>query len=228
MAAAPTMAEIARGQGGTASGATSATQGSSYPSGSDRSGRRVDAGDLRVESPSSRFVEYRQRSDFFEMQIPSNWHAYEADNGFGVTIVPNGGVVDTGNGQQSVVYGVIVNHYDPFEGSSSARNVSLGQATSDLVNQIRRTNPHLAVVSRAQRSNVDGQAGLSTVLSGTSPVTRQEERVTVFTRQMGDGHVIYMLMIAPGRDYAGMNPAFSRMVESLRVNDQVAHADQPR
>ena len=182
---------------------------------------------MRVEAPSGQYTDFRQRNDFFEMQIPSNWRAYEAENGFGVTIVPDGGVVDTGNGQESIIYGVIVNHYDPFEGSYGRRNASIDQATNDLINQIRQSNSHLQVASRGRRETIDGQPGMSTTLSGTSPVTGEEERVTVVTRQMGDGHILYTLLIAPGREYGAFSPAFNRMVQSLRVNDEAAHASNP-
>ena len=208
MGAAPTMADIARGGGRTTQ--TARTQG-----------RRV--GRVRIDAPSKRYVDFRQRNDFFEMQIPSNWQAFEAANGFGVTIVPEGGVVDAGDGQESIVYGVIVNHYDPFEGGYGQRRPNLTQATNDLVDQILQTNPHLRVASRPRRESVGGQAGLSTTLSGTSPVTGEEERVTAFTRQLGDGHVLYSLLIAPGRDYGRMSQAFSRIVQTLRVDDRAAH-----
>jgi predicted Zn-dependent protease len=217
MGTAPTMAEIARGGGRTAQG--SGRSGSSYPSARTRG----QVGNVRVDPPSTRYTSFRQRNDFFEMQIPSNWRAHDAQNGFGVTIVPEGGVVDGGNGQEAIVYGVIVNHYDPFEGSTSRRNPTLAQATTDLVTQIRQSNTHLRVATRARRETIDGAPGMSTVLSGTSPLTGETERVTLVTREMGDGHVIYTLLIAPDRDYAAMNPAFTRMVQSLRVNDESAH-----
>jgi Zn-dependent protease with chaperone function len=216
MGTAPTMAEISRGGGRTSSSP-------SYPSGRTPQGRQTGNGNVRIEAPSTRYTDFRQRDDFFEMQIPSNWRAYEAQNGFGVTIAPEGGVVDNGNGQESIVYGVIVNHYDPFEGSSGRRNATIDQATTDLINQIRQGNSHLQVASRGRRETIDGQPGMSTTLSGTSPVTGEEERVTVVTRQMGDGHILYTLLIAPGRDYAAVSTAFNRMVQSLRVNDDAAH-----
>jgi hypothetical protein len=62
------------------------------------------------------------------------------------------------------------------------------------------------------------------VLSGRSPVTGDDERVTVFAREMGDGHVIYSLFIAPGRDYAALSRTFTQMMNSLQVNDRAAHA----
>jgi Zn-dependent protease with chaperone function len=217
MGTAPTMAEISRGGGRTSS---------SYPSGRTSQGRvgQDRVGSVRIDAPSTRYTDFRQRNDFFEMQIPSNWQAFEAQNGFGVTIVPEGGVVDTGDGQQSIIYGVIVNHYDPFEGTSGRRNATIEQASTDLINQIRQTNSHLRANARGRRETIDGQPGYSTTLSGTSPVTGEEERVTVVTRQLADGHVLYTLLIAPGRDYNSVSTAFNRMVQSLRVNDDAAHA----
>ena len=61
------------------------------------------------------------------------------------------------------------------------------------------------------------------MLRGNSPVTGQEERVTVFARELPDGHIAYALFIAPGRDYAPLSATFNRMIGSLQVNDAVAH-----
>jgi hypothetical protein len=180
------------------------------------------AAQVRVEAPSSRFATFRHRQDYFEIDHPDNWESYQSDDGFGVTIVPRGGVVEATNGQQSIVYGAIVNHYDPFE-AGAGRAVTLDSATTDLVNQIRGTNSYLRTNGRARREVVDGMNGRSVVLSGRSPVTGAEERVTVFTRETGDGHVIYAVFIAPGRDYAALGATFTRMIRSLRVNDQAAH-----
>jgi hypothetical protein len=236
MGNAPTMADIARGGGRTGS--------SSYPSGRQgqqgqqgqgrRQAQQGQIGNVRVDPPSTRYTSFRQRSDFFEIQIPSNWRAYDAQNGFGVTIVPDGGVVDTGNGQQGLVYGVVINHYDPFEGTAGRRNPTLAQATTDLVRQIRESNAYLRPAGGArrqatgigQRQAVGTEGGMTRVLAGLSPVTGEQEMVTLVTQQMGDGHVLYALLIAPERDYAAMDPAFTRMVQSLRVNDRSAHGGQ--
>jgi hypothetical protein len=79
-------------------------------------------------------------------------------------------------------------------------------------------------VPDSQRNDrINGAAALSVVLSGLSPVTREEERVTLFTRELPDEHVIYALFIAPAVDYKELRPTFERMVSSLRVNDEAAH-----
>jgi beta-barrel assembly-enhancing protease len=180
---------------------------------------------VRVEQPSTRFSSFRQRNDFFTIEYPQNWRPYEAQNGFGVTIVPEGGVVDGGDGQESIVYGVIVNHYDPFEGGGgTTRGGNLDAATADIIAQVRQTNSYLRPLSRTPRREVvDGAQARSVVLSGRSPVTGQDERVTVFAREMGDGHVIYSVFVAPAQDYSALSQTFSRMMQSLRVNDQAAH-----
>jgi len=190
-----------------------------------------------VERPSSRFRTYRQREDFFEIQYPENWRVAEPRSGYGVTILPEGGVARSSGGQEVLVYGVVINHYEPFEGSIGdvftdrrepvSGDSSLEQATNDLVNQLVQDNRHLSVVRNStRRQTVDQARALSVVLAGTSPVTREEERVTVFTRELPDGHVIYALFIAPGRDYSELSGTFQKMITSLRVNDRSAHSER--
>ncbi len=60
-------------------------------------------------------------------------------------------------------------------------------------------------------------------LSGRSPITGQEERVTVLTRGLSDDHVLYALCIVPGSGYDSMARTFARMLRTLNVNDDAAH-----
>ena len=104
MPRAGTMAQISR---------TAASGG-----GSPSAGPAAGAGDVvRIERPSTRFRTFRQRNDFFQIQYPDNWRAAEPSSGYGVTLLPPGGAVRASNGQEVLVYGVVVNHYEPFEGS---------------------------------------------------------------------------------------------------------------
>ena len=223
---APTMGQIAQ-----------AAQGSGSGSGS---GQPTVAGGVpsqqgSIERPSTRMRTYRQRGDFFQIQYPENWRVSEGAGGHGVTLLPEGGAVRASNGQDILVYGVVINHYEPFGGSIgnvftdrtdpvTGRQGTLEQATNDLVDQLVQNNRHLRFVRNStKRQTIDGAQALSVVLAGTSPVTRVEERVTVFTRELPDGHVIYALFIAPAQDYSALSNTFQSMVSSLRVNDNAAH-----
>lgn len=198
-----------------------------------------------IDRPSTEFRTFEQRRRFFTMEYPANWRVYEPVSGNGVTIAPDGGFVNTGGEERDLIYGVIINHYDPFNeddsdrfgdpygfgqgfvagsGSGSGDRTQLARATNDLLAEILRNNANLKMVPDSQRNDrINGEPALSVVLSGRSPVTRTEERVTLFTRELQDEHVIYALFIAPAEDYDGLRPAFERMVSSLRVNDEAAH-----
>ena len=197
--------------------------------------------DVRVDQPSSRFQRFEQRNGYFTIEHPDNWRTYASDSGYAVSLAPDGGVVDTGNGQQAMLYGVIVNHYAPFEGDTERRQESrqrsyapfedtdgwrgsLEDATDDLVRQVIRSNSYLrAQDGQARREQIDGASSFSVVLTGRSPVTRQEERVTVVTRGLSDGHVIYALCIVPGQGYDSMARTFTHMLRTLTINEDATH-----
>lgn len=237
MPPAKTMQQIARkDSSATTSNRTSTARADGTP---------VRIGD--IESPSTQFRTFQQRRRFFTIEYPSNWRVYEPVNGYGVTIAPEGGFVDTGGEEKDLVYGVIVNHYDPFDDddadsrfgeptagegllSGSERDARsqdsqvLAAATNDLLGEIMKSNPNLKIVPDSQRNDrINGAPALSIALSGRSSSTGEQERVTLFTRQLEDEHVIYALFIAPAADYEDIKLTFQRMVSSLRVNDAAVH-----
>lgn len=210
--AAPTMAQIA--QQGVAS--TSSSRNRSMTSSSGSIGN--------VAAPSSSLRQYSGPSGAYRLSYPSNWRVYDSA-GFGVTIAPEGGIGSVG-GRTEVVYGAIVNHYDPFGNTSASYggNVTLQEASSDLIAQIRQSSPHLRLVSgSAQQITLDGRRGIAATLRGTNPNTRIAERVTVVTRALADGHLIYMLFVTPEQQASRYNGVLNAMLESLDVNDTRRH-----
>lgn len=207
--------------------------GESAPAPAPRSGRDRSIPEIRVAGPSTEFRVFAQRDGLFAIGHPDNWRTYEAEQGYGVVIAPEGGFVDAGGRERDLISGVIVNHYDPFEDDSSDRagdrlvegNSSLVRATNDLLGTILRANPDLKMLRDSERRNrIDGAPSVSVILSGRSPVTRQEERVTLFTREVADDHIVYALFIAAEQDYERLNETFSRMISTLQVDAEAAHA----
>lgn len=185
---------------------------------------RGSSGTVRVAAPSRQLRTYTDRSRLYQVSYPSNWRVYDG-NGHAVTIAPEGGLGQV-NGQTEIVYGAIVNHYEPFGNvrTRSGRAVTLEQATDDLIAQIRRGSPHLGVVRGSQSQfRLAGGRGLGATLAGTSRNTGLRERVTLVTRQLADGHLIYMLFIVPEQDAANYNGLLTSMVNSLQVNDTGRH-----
>lgn len=202
--------------------------------------------EVSVDRPSTTFRSFGQRSGFFRVDYPENWSVYEPANGYGATLAPAGGYVDNGNEERDLVYGVIINHYAPIDRDAGSRfgggdpadyrtgfvndsgtpisRTTLAEATNDLIAQILRSNPNLKIEANSQRTDrISGAPALSLVMAGRSDVTAQEERVTLFTRELADDDVIYALFIAPGQDYGELSKTFDRMIASLEVNDRAVH-----
>ena len=192
------------------------------------------ANGLSIERPSSQFRVFQQAEGVYQLEQPDNWEAYVASGGYGVTIVPRAGFVTSASGRQNISYGVIVNHYVPFDGAVGTHFVDpngsmfgrtpLDEATSDLVRNILASDPYLARVGDSVQSQVmAGHPSLSVELVGRSPDTGHNERVTVVARQLPDEHVVYMLLIAPEAEYAALTPTFDRMVRSFRGDEHGSH-----
>jgi hypothetical protein len=198
--------------------------------------------DLQIVPPSGRFVRFTHTSGFIAIDRPDNWNAYQAANGSTVSIAPEAGVAQTSDGVQHMIYGMIVSHYEPFaapQGTGGAAyqrrsyvpiedrtpaTSSLQDATNDLVGTLIASNTYLTMVAGSTRTErIAGAPALSLELSGYSPVTCQQERVTVFTRRLSDGHVVYALAIVPAANYDEFNPTYVRMMQSLVINASAAH-----
>ena len=227
--AAPTMAQIAQ------SGPAAQGGGQSRPTNRGTPQQQQQTANIQVPPPSAQMRTYSAPSGAYRVSYPSNWKVYQ-EGANGVTIAPEGGVGDVG-GRTEVVYGAMINHYQPFGSqgmTSSLRgtpnsnvymgNVSLEDATNDLLGQVRQGSPYLNLVKNStQKFNVSGGRALAVALSGTDPNTGLNERVNVIARQLEDGHLLYMLFVTPEKDASRYGPVLQSMVNSLQVSDTARH-----
>ncbi|HUR80911.1 MAG TPA: M48 family metallopeptidase [Thermoanaerobaculia bacterium] len=201
---APTMAQIAQGR-------TPSSGGSNPP--------MTSSSGVRVPAPSSSWRQYTNQTRSYALAYPSNWRVYE--QGFGVTIAPEGGV-GTVSGRSEVVYGAIINHYEP---QSHGGRVTMKTATSDLLGQIQQASPHLRVISgstqqlRLNTGDSSGGTALAASLRGRNPNTGIDERVTVVTRALPDGHLMYLVFVTPESDARNYSSVLNQMVSSIQVAD---------
>lgn len=195
---------------------------------------------VRVPPPAARQVRFAQTSGLFSINRPINWRPMQSQNSFAVTLAPDAGVIQTGDGNQHVVYGMILNHYAPFGmavrgdtigryTASGPREGTLEDATNDLVSMLLRVNPYLRAEQNSARSEtISGGRAYSVRLNGMNPLTGENERVTLFSRALSDGHVIYALGIVPDRYARAAAPAMIRMMRTLVINDAAAHRADTR
>jgi beta-barrel assembly-enhancing protease len=177
-----------------------------------------------VASPSTQARVYTAPGGLYQISYPADWRVYQG-SGHGVTIAPEGGAGEW-NGQAEIVYGAVINHYEPFGNvrNRGQQNVTIEEGTEDLIRQIQQGAPHLRVVRGSTSAfRLAGGRGLGATLSGVDPNTRIRERITLVTRQLADGHLLYMLFITPDQDAQRFSGALNAMVGSLRVDEQRRH-----
>lgn len=217
--------------GGTASSRSNAVASSAAPSSRRRTTTKgTPAAAVRVEAPASALRTYTSANGVYSVSYPANWQAYPGDTG-GVTFAPEGGA-GTMNGRTEVIYGAMVNHYDPtgnvegfgLRGNQAPANITMEDATNDLIGQLRNDNPNLQVVSGStQRLQMPDGTALAASLRGKNSNTGMIERVTVLTRQLGDDHLVYLLFVTPDSDAAAYQPVLQSMASSLRISENHRH-----
>jgi Zn-dependent protease with chaperone function len=175
---------------------------------------------VNVPAPATSMKTYVNPTRLYSVSVPSNWQVYQQGN-TGVTFAPQGGIGNV-NGQSDVVVGAIVNHYDPFGNSNGGYmgNVTLQDATNDLIATVQRSSPYLQLVNGSrQQMRVTGGTALTAALRGRDPNTGLDERITVVTRQLSDEHLVYLLFVTPERDASRYSNVLNTMVSSLQVSN---------
>lgn len=147
----------------------------------------------------------------FAISYPENWQVF-GDQNSAVTIAPQNGVA-----QNAVAYGVMINIFQAEDA-----NVSLDQATHELLGSLRQSNPDLRQIGQDETIRVNGVAGKSVDLIGTSPLRDQsgravQERDWLVSFMREDGTLLYVVSIAPDRDFESLRPTFEQMLKSIRL-----------
>jgi Zn-dependent protease with chaperone function len=162
------------------------------------------------EPPSRELQTFRSQDGLFQVGYPSNWEA-DSQTPTSVTLAPG-----WANEGQELTHGAIVSYFEP-QGQSRGR-ISLGEATDMIVSKLAESGSYLKENSGSRyNTRVSGAEGIETFLTGRNSLG-VEERDWLVVRNSGQG-IIYMLFIAPTRDYGKYEPTFKSMLRSFHVED---------
>ncbi len=168
--------------------------------GPTNNGRYTD----RVSQPSSRKRSYTGLG-WIRVNVPQNWREFGSQDN--VQFAPEGAY-----GSQGLTHGTMLGIYPDQSGN-------LERASENYLNVILQNNPYLTQRSRIARTTVGGRQAYTTLLSGTSPITRQSELVTVFVVQLRDGNTIYIANVVPEREFYAYNNTFRNLLDSIRFSN---------
>jgi predicted Zn-dependent protease len=158
--------------------------------------------DRRIPAaPSARTTEFNGAG--MRLRHPENWKA--SVQGAHVNLAPEGGSID-GN----LAYGMIVDIFKP----QGARD--LDQATTQLLNELKRGNPAMQAVRSRIQTRVDGRRALLAEVLNDSPAGGQETDV-VITLLRSNTELLYFVLVAPSKDLAQYRNAFNLVMDSVRL-----------
>ena len=187
MSPAPSTEEVARSGNRNPAG----TSGTVRPSG-------------RVEAPSTRYQTYNE-GDLFRVSVPSNWREMASESQ--VTFAPEGGYGAINN-QNVFTHGVQI-------GIARNETHDLRQATDELLQSLAQSNRGMRQPSGYNRVNVGGRNGLYTVVENNADTTGREG-LAIYTTQLSDGSLFYMIGVAPANEFNSYEGVFRRVASSIR------------
>ncbi len=191
MPRAQSMAEIEKNAPANGQGGQNPTAGGRYST--------------RVPVPSSRMQTYTG-GNWIQLSIPDNWRTFESQES--VQFAPEGAYGDNG-----ITHGVML-------GVVKTQSRNLQQASEEYVEGVLQGNNYLRQNSNFTRTTLGGRQAYATVLSGRSPVTNRNEIATVYTTQLSNGSLLYIVAVTPENESSSYNTAFRNMIRSVRLNDQ--------
>ncbi|HKS76887.1 MAG TPA: M48 family metalloprotease [Terriglobales bacterium] len=161
-----------------------------------------------VAAPSSNLRPFSHND--FQISYPDNWQVF-GDQTSAVTIAPQNGVT-----QNAVAEGVMISVYQPEDA-----NAALDADTHALLASLRQSNPDLKQLGNDEDIRVNGVAGKSVDLIGTSPIQENgkpvRERDWLVTVKRKDGSLLYLVFISPDSSFATLRPVFEQMLRTFQV-----------
>jgi Zn-dependent protease with chaperone function len=160
--------------------------------------------------PSGSMQQYQ--GPFFTIEGPSNWQPQQDQQSGTVVITPPAGISQSG-----IAYGALISQFQP-QGASS-----LDRATQQLIASLQQQNPGLKAAGKTQEIRVNGIAGQSVDLLGTSPIAGAngqslQERDWLVSLPGANGSLVYMVFISPEKDFQRLRPTFEQMLRSFHLN----------
>ena len=158
----------------------------------------------RVDAPSTRYNTYDE-GGLFRISVPSNWREMASENN--VTFAPEGGYGSIED-ESVFTHGVQV-------GVARNERHDLQQATDELLASLAQGNRGMGRPSGYTRGTIGGRPALRTVVANNAETTGRE-RLTIYTTQLQDGTLFYMIGVAPERESGAYDGVFQRVASSIR------------
>jgi beta-barrel assembly-enhancing protease len=159
----------------------------------------------RVPAPSTRTRRYNA-GNVLTADVPDNWKEFPGQNS--IQLAPEGAY-----GADGITHGIMM-------GVEKGNGGTLQNETSAYVDGVLKGNTYLRQQGNYSRGTISGRNALSITLSGRSPVTNNTEIVTVYTAQLRNGELFYLISVSPQDEATNYSRTFSNIIRSIQINDR--------
>ena len=156
----------------------------------------------RVEFPSAMTRDVRN-GNWLYVQIPQNWRDFSDRDS--IQLAPDGA-----HGDKGISHGMVIGIY-------RSRYSDVYSASQEYLDQLMRRNPYLRRASDFDRTSISRQTGYEIELEGVSPITGRRELVTVYTTELRDRDICYMITVVPENERYAYRNAFRGVLNSVRL-----------
>jgi hypothetical protein len=171
-------------------------------------GRTGPAGTDRPALPSQNFQRFE--NSMVLLRHPENWQVFEDERS--ITLTPEGGTVRQQGGGSALAYGMILSINELP--SDRAGDITLEDATDQLLENLRRSNPNMRVTQGYRRTRISGRSAIATLLTNDSPLGGKETDWLI-TQLRPDG-LAYIVAVAPEDEYERYFETFEDVLKSVR------------
>ena len=161
-----------------------------------------------VPAPSRRLRTERGGS-IFQVQVPDNWRTLSANSY--IRYVPENAYGPM-NGQTVLTHGVEL-------GVARAASSDLQAATETFIQSIMQGEQTVQRAGDMRLVTIAGRRAIATPLVNRSPLGG-EERLAIYTVQLADGNLFYVLTVVPERDEVAYADTFETILRSIRLSDR--------
>lgn len=147
----------------------------------------------------------------FSVQYPGNWQAVEKA-GAGATIAPQNGVVATASDGNTVIYGVIIDDFQPQQAQD------MNSATRQLIASIQQGNSGMKATTGVDEIRVNQRDARSVEFQnqgGSAGGGMEQDWLVTVARD--DGSLSYLVFVAPQKDFETLRPTFEQMLRTFKV-----------
>lgn len=154
-----------------------------------------------IPLPSPRFKEIS--GDALRLNVPENWQVFGKENLF---IAPGAAY----HAEHGITHGIML-------GVHREANADAETTLKNFISGMLSANSYLDLKGSPASATLSGNVAMQVTLAGKSPVTNQNEIVTLYILPLAEDTLFYLATVVPQTEQTAYEPTFKKIFGSLKL-----------